>query len=193
MLARNQSSVSCAGQLIILDFRKTDFETKGEGPVTYRIKIVRGENQFEVEGDKKFVLDMLAKRDDFQETPTTREKLSTSPIIPVAQKASATGKNVSVGEFIRQLGFTKHTEMVLAFGYFLEKMAGQKSFTPADINTCYYEAKLESSNTSQMIIQNIRSGRMMQARKGEKEGKKAYTLTQTGEEFIEKRKSRPAK
>jgi hypothetical protein len=162
--------------------------------MTYRIRIVRGDTQFEVEGDKKFVLDMLAKQSEFQAAQTpAKGAVPPNPRVPAVQKPTATGKNISAGEFIRQLGFTKHTEMVLAFGYFLEKVSGLKSFTPADINTCYYEAKLESSNTSQMIIQNIRSGRMMPARKGEEEGKKAYTLTQTGEEFIEKRKSGPAK
>jgi predicted transcriptional regulator len=83
--------------------------------------------------------------------------------------------------------------MVLAFGYYIEKMSGLPSFTPADINACYYEAKLETSNTSQMIIQNIRNSRMMPAKKGTSKGKKAYTLTQTGEDFIEKKLNKPAK
>ena len=96
------------------------------------------------------------------------------------------GKKISVGEFIRQLGFKKHTDLVLAFGYYLEKNAGLQTFTPADINSCYYEAKMESSNTSQMIIQNIRRGLLMAAKKDKDQGKKgAYTLTHSGEEYIE--------
>lgn len=162
--------------------------------MAYRIKIVRGDTQFEVEGDKKFVLAMLAKHAEFPQPQTRAEERTTgSPKTAVIQPPTPAGKKVSAGEFIRQLGFTKHTDMVLAFGYFLEKMAGLRVFTPADINTCYYEAKLESSNTSQMIIRNIHSGRMMPARKEGDKGKKGYMLTRTGEEFIDKMRAKPAK
>lgn len=163
--------------------------------MTYRIKIARGDSHFEVEGDKKFVLDMLAKYGGvstapgpMQDAPSRTARTASTPIPP-----TTAGKKISVGEFIRQLGFKKHTDMVLAFGFYLEKVSGLASFTAADINTCYYEAKLESSNTSQMIVQNIRSGRMMPAKKGGDKGKKAYVLTRTGEEFIEKKPAKPAK
>lgn len=86
-----------------------------------------------------------------------------------------------MGEFVRQLGLKKHTDIVLAFGYYLEKISGVREFSPADINKCYYEAKMENSNTSQMLIQNIKNGRIMPARGT----KKLYTLTKTGEDFIE--------
>ncbi len=105
-----------------------------------------------------------------------------SPEEPLAIPSKA----ISAGEFIRQLGIKKHTDQILAFGYFLEKYQGQPSFGAADINNLYYEAKLESSNTSQMIIYNIRAGLMMEA-KGEKKGKKKYTLTQNGERKIKER------
>ena len=154
---------------------------------TYRIKISRGDTAFEAEGDKKFVLEMIER---FAEEPTPVPPFAKGPksrgkpglIVP---PTTSGGKKVSVGEFVRQLGFKKHTDLVLAFGYYLEKVAGAASFTPADINTCYYEAKLESSNTSQMIIQNIRRGFMMQAKRDKEKGKKAYTLTHSGEQYVE--------
>jgi hypothetical protein len=100
------------------------------------------------------------------------------------------GKDVSPGEFIRQFGFKKHTDLVLAFGFYLEKHSGLACFSSADINNCYYEAKLESSNTSQMIIQNIKRGYLMQAKvKGEeaKRGKgQLFRLTNSGEEHLRK-------
>jgi hypothetical protein len=162
--------------------------------MAYRIRIARGDYQFEVEGDKKFVLDMLAKHGGPPGAQAPQQGSVSRTTKPAASpNTPAIGKNVSAGEFIRQLGLTKHTDMVLAFGYFLEKMASLSSFTPADINTCYYEAKLENSNTSQMIVQNIRNGRMMPARQGEGKGKKAYTLTQTGEKYINTMINRPAK
>lgn len=151
--------------------------------VTYRLKIGDGDRQFEAEGDKKFVFDMWKK---FQEQ---NGYIKVEPLMKKGQKdlqsevtvASRSAKQLSMGEFVRQLGLKKHTDIVLAFGYFLEKISGVREFSPADINKCYYEAKMESSNTSQMLIQNIKSGRIMPA----KGGKKLYTLTKTGEDFIE--------
>jgi predicted transcriptional regulator len=73
----------------------------------------------------------------------------------------------------------------LAFGYYLENQSEAFEFTPADINNCYYEAKIESSNTSQMIIQNIRRGFMMLSKSKSDKGRKRYTLTSSGEKYIE--------
>ena len=94
-----------------------------------------------------------------------------------------------MGEFIRQIGFRRHTDIVLAFGYYLEQQ-GAKDFTPADVNNCYYEAKMENSNTSQMFILNIRRGYMMEA-KGTKGGKRRYTLTASGVNFVTAKATKP--
>ena len=156
---------------------------------TYRLKIVYGDRQFEAEGDKKFVLDMWKK---FQESITSGKDLVTTKkpqeeATAYPPSISRREKSLSVGEFIRQLGLKKHTDLVLAFGYYLEKVSGSMhEFNPADINKCYYDAKMESSNTSQMLIQNIKRSRIMEAKGAKKKGQKIYTLTRTGEEFIEK-------
>jgi hypothetical protein len=158
---------------------------------TYRIKIVRGDVNFEAEGDKDFVLQMLAR---FEGSPRAE--------MPPAPKGSHQGggkanrtpphsvsRSTSPGEFIRQFHFKNHTDFVLAFGYYLEKHSGVKAFTAADINNCYYEAKMESSNTSQMIIQGIRHGYLMEAKgTGDepKSGRKLFMLTRSGEEYLEK-------
>jgi hypothetical protein len=87
----------------------------------------------------------------------------------------------------------KHTDISLAFGFYLEKHQGVSEFSPADINNCYYEAKLEPSNTSQMIIYNIKRGFLMAAKKAKDDkGKKGkgYTLTRSGEQFIESKLGR---
>ena len=151
----------------------------------YRIKIVREDGEFEAEGDKKFVLDMLAKFEGGSDAP----KVGGTSRMKDKASVDLTGKSVSVREFIQRLGLKKHTDIGLAFGYYIEHSLGKASFTPADVNNCYYEAKMETSNTSQMIIQNIKAGRMMPAKKAKSDDskKKSYTLTTTGEEFIAKR------
>ena len=138
----------------------------------YRIRIVRADQQFEAEGDKAFVLEMLERFESESAPKDSKsskksERISESDVIVVPHH----GKSLAVGEFIRQLGFKKHTDILLAFGYYLEKNSGFSDFTPADINTCYYDSKMEASNTSQMIIRNIRQGRIMEAKK-EKDQKK---------------------
>jgi predicted transcriptional regulator len=45
---------------------------------------------------------------------------------------------------------------------------------------------MESSNTSQSIIYLIRKAHLMEAKQADKQGKKKYTVTQLGIEFIEK-------
>jgi hypothetical protein len=160
---------------------------------TYRIMIANGDQQFEVEGDKQFVLDMFHRLGEadgkIRTLPGTLK--TTKPNAKALIQAGSSGKKISVGEFIRQLGFKKHTDLVVAFAYYLEKFAGLGTFTPADINTCYYDSKLESSNTSQMIILNIRRGFLMPAKKDK--GRKAYTLTRTGEEHVENPGKKTAK
>jgi len=150
----------------------------------YRIKIVRGNSELEVEGDKSFVLEMLER---YEKSVLTHVSVSHVPESSTsASEAKDSIKAPSVGEFVRRLGFNKHVDFVLAFGYYLEKNQGASSFTPADINNCYYDSKLDSSNTSQMIILNIRRGYLMEAKQEKGEGKKRYTLTKSGEEYIEK-------
>src|ERR1700722_7750529 len=106
----------------------------------YRLRIAKGGDEFEAEGDKAFVLDMLKRFESPGTIDTSSSKVSKNPRVseePLRKIAS--GKTASLGEFIRQTGFKKHTDIVLAFGFYLEKQ-GAKDFTPADINNCYYEA-----------------------------------------------------
>ncbi len=154
----------------------------------YKIRIAKDGQEFEVEGDKAFVLKMLAQFEKSSgveplvpDVPTkkgSRAKVATKLVAPGS-------KAVSIREFVQRLGFKKHTDITLAFGYYLEHQEEASEFTPADINNCYYEAKIESSNTSQMIIQNIRRGLMMQSKAKSDKGRKRYTLTSSGEAYIE--------
>ena len=144
---------------------------------TFRLKIVHDGREFEAEGDKDFVLQMLKEYG-----PCATDERRTSSVERAAGKTSekgravtlSTAKSISIREFIQQLDLKKHTDITLAFAYYLEKHQGVSKFTPADINNCYYEAKLEFSNTSQMIIQNIKRGFLMASRNKEAKGKNGY-------------------
>lgn len=159
---------------------------------TYRLKITREGNEFEAEGDKKFVMEMLAlfsPQTSIEQLPPAKggEDSKHGGKKPSGVLTTNATKALSIREFIQKFRFTKHTDITLAFGYYLEKYSGVSEFSRADINNCYYEAKLERSNTSQMITQNIKRGYMMSSKK---QGTKSlYTLTSTGEEFIKSRVS----
>jgi hypothetical protein len=156
----------------------------------YKIKITREGQEFEAEGDKAFVLKMLERFD----TAGVSDSNATKPASKKggrekggAKELTPKSKAVSIREFVQQLGFKKHTDITLAFGYYIEQQADTPEFTPADINNCYYEAKIESSNTSQMIILNIRRGYMMLSKSSGEKGRKRYTLTSSGEKYIEEK------
>lgn len=155
---------------------------------TYRLKIVQEGREFEAEGDRAFVLEML-KRFGAQ-APVSGAAAADQTGSKTTKKRAALdrpsmGKSVSIREFIQQLDLKKHTDITLAFSYYLEKNQGVAEFSAADINNCYYEAKLEASNTSQMIIQNIKRGFLMASRKSDEKKRNRYTLTRSGEQFIE--------
>ena len=155
---------------------------------TYRLKLSREGQEFEAEGDKRFVLEMLKRFAPQAGAADTAPGGKVQVEKGQSRKAPATpgrARTLSLREFIQQIGLKKHTDITVAFGYYLEKYLDVKEFTPADINNCYYEAKLETSNTSQMIIHNIKTGRMMPSKKKDEKGKNRYTLTATGESFIE--------
>jgi hypothetical protein len=155
--------------------------------IAYRIKFKQADTEFEIEGDKRYV---TATYNDLKQV-LGLVQLQAKPVLtgeskPMTKSLTAKtigGKLSSPREFIDRYGLKRHVDIVLAFGYFLEKVRGLKGFTGADINTCYYEAKVEPSNTSQMIINNIKKGLIMQSKR---QGSKTnYTLTRTGEELVE--------
>ncbi|MGH9681499.1 MAG: hypothetical protein ACRD4Y_16250 [Candidatus Acidiferrales bacterium] len=154
--------------------------------IAYRIKLKLADTEFEIEGDKQYV---TATYRDMKELLGLGQQ-QTKPVLggetklmkPVPTKSQG-GKPSSPREFIDRYGLKRHVDIVLAFGYFLERGRGLKNFTGADINNCYYEAKVEPSNTSQMIINNIKKGFIMGSKKAGVRNN--YTLTRSGEEFAE--------
>ena len=154
--------------------------------IAYRLRFKQADTEFEVEGYRTYV---TMTYQDLKEILGLSER--PKPVLAGEQKTTKSSTSKSLGgktssprEFIDRYGVKRHVDIVLAFGYFLERVRGQKNFTGADINTCYYEAKVEPSNTSQMIINNIKKGLIMPQSK--KAGARAsYTLTRTGEQFVD--------
>lgn len=155
-------------------------------PNSFRIRFKQGDAEFEIEGDRNYVTKTYQEMKQILGlSQHSRPVLVGEMRSPKSSQVRGDGgKAASPREFIDRHGLKRHVDIVLAFGFFLEKIRGLKSFSGADINTCYYEAKVEPSNTSQMIINNIKKGFIMQSKKT---GARAtYTLTRTGEGFVER-------
>lgn len=141
----------------------------------YKIKLRKGDFEIEVQGDKDWVASKF-------------EELTTKEIsIAVAKVALPKGVPETLGEFLDQKGNPqKHTEVVAVFAYWLFKVEKMESFNVKDIVNCYDKTRqVKPSNPNQIINTNVASHLFAEA-KEKKDGYKAWVITRTGEELVEK-------
>jgi len=98
--------------------------------------------------------------------------------------ASAT-KKLSVKEFILDKKPSGDVQKALAIAYYLEKNESMKSFNVEDLAHYFQLAKEPTpENLNDKINMNIKKGHVMEA-KEKKENKKAWVITNTGEQFVD--------
>ena len=98
--------------------------------------------------------------------------------------ARASGKKLSIKEFLLESPPTTDIQRTLAVGYFLETHVGMTSFTRSDLEKGYNDAKEPvPSNISMNIKYCIKQGHMMEAEE-KKNNKTAYVVTRSGEQFV---------
>jgi hypothetical protein len=94
-------------------------------------------------------------------------------------------KEISVKEFILDKKPSSDPNKALTVGYYLEKHRKISPFTIRDLEQLFREAREPlPSNTNDVVNQDIAKGFMMEAEE-KKDGRKAWTLTSTGEKFVE--------
>ena len=94
-------------------------------------------------------------------------------------------KDLSVKEFIIERRPSGDVEKTLAIGYYLEKFEGVASFNVDDIGHYFQLAKEPTpQNINDKVNMNIKKGHMTEA-KEKKNGKKAWMVTNSGEQFLE--------
>jgi hypothetical protein len=145
------------------------------------VKLTVGNFSTEVTGPTEYVdkkLEDLVGRFLTSWKPTTVE--SAASVVPIA----AGGKKTSAGEFIKQANAKSQSDVALLLGYYLEKINGIRNFTSSELATFGKdEAKRPFSNASDVIGKLTARGLMMSA--GDKEGNRSYSLTASGEEYVE--------
>ena len=108
-------------------------------------------------------------------------------ILEGVPKSEAKGgkKQTSIKEFLISKKPKDDVQRTLVICYHLEKYKGMGSFNAKDIEDCFRDAKEKvPDNVNYKVIQNIKSGYMMEA-KEKKDKFKAWTLTSSGERFVE--------
>lgn len=104
--------------------------------------------------------------------------------IPEALKQSTT-KQLSIREFLNEKKPSSDVEKVLAMGYFLEKFESFISFNSDDLKNAFIKAKEPlPQNIHDKIYLNCRKGHITEYPEN-KDNKKAYHLTATGEKVVE--------
>jgi len=93
-------------------------------------------------------------------------------------------KQLSIKEFLLTVQPQDDTQRTLAVGYFIENYLGAAPFNAKDLGDGFRNAKETSpSNINDRVNKNIDRGYVMIV-KEKKDGKKAWILTNTGEQFI---------
>jgi len=105
------------------------------------------------------------------------------PAVPVAPVAATKVK--SMRQFMVEKSPTDDVQRSLVIGYYLEKQSGLASFNAKDIEKGFVDAREKvPGNVADKILKNVWKGHMMQVN-DEKDGLKAYVLTNSGTKFVE--------
>jgi hypothetical protein len=103
----------------------------------------------------------------------------------IFSKPVLTNKIISLQEFLSSKKPKTESQKVLVVAYYLEKFKGLEFFNVNDIKDAFRLAKESPpSNINDVVNQNIRKGYMMRVEE-EKDGLKAWTLTNKGQKFVE--------
>ena len=110
--------------------------------------------------------------------------VSRSGVDPMTAQPAAASKKLSIKEFLLEHPPATDIQRTLAVGHFIEICGGMASFTKAELEKGYHDAKEPApSNISVNINHCIRNGHMMEAEE-KKNNKTAYVITRRGEQFI---------
>ena len=145
--------------------------------INYRIKYRKGDFEVEVQGDKTWV------EKKFEELISEEMAIKGEKVERVESMPE------TLGEFLDIKGNPKkHTDVVAIFAYWLLHVEKVKLFNAEDIERCYdLTRKTKPKNIHSTIDKNVQRHIFADA-KEKKDGKKAWIITRTGEEYVEQLK-----
>jgi len=105
---------------------------------------------------------------------------------PIQSNNSINQKKQSAKEFLLSKSISGSTQKTLALAYYLEHNEGLTSFNVPDLEKIFQLAKEKKpANLNDLINKNISKGYIMDAPE-KRDSKKTWTLTASGENFVEK-------
>lgn len=120
----------------------------------------------------------LEKRIESIEATSSLSKTDNESIQPKIKKVSAK-------EFLLSKNLSSTVEKALALAYYLERFEQMSSFNINDIANIFQMAKETLPvNPNDVINKNIKKGHLMEVQE-KKDAKKAWSLTGSGERFVE--------
>lgn len=92
----------------------------------------------------------------------------------------------SLAEFVKLKGnVSKHGVLVVIFGYWLVHKKKQNSFNSKDIMKCYYETLMHKSSNTSQYMNAAQSEGYFKRLDEKKDDHVAWTITRTGEMYVE--------
>jgi len=135
---------------------------------------------FKIESNiNKEISEIKEKLKEFDQRISELEKIFQN------EKYEKIKKKISIKEFLLSVKPRNDVQKTLAIGYYLEKFENFLSFNIKDLEKGFKLAKEKiPNNINYKVYRNISQGYMMERDK-KKDNLKAWTLTRSGEEFVE--------
>jgi hypothetical protein len=147
----------------------------------YRIKYRKGDFEIDVQGDKDWVENKF------------REFVEGTVVVGATGEAAPREVGVlpasSLAEFLRVKGNpSKHTDVAIIFSYWLHKKEKMSSYNVDDIEKCYVETRISKVKNIGDLMNRVQGKAYLMPASAKKDGKKAWVITKTGEEYVKQLK-----
>jgi hypothetical protein len=141
---------------------------------SYKIRYRKGDFEIELQGDKDWVEEKF------------KEFIEGKIVELAALTTKAKMLPDSLVEFLKSKGNPEeHTDRAIVFSYWLFHKENMKSYNIDDIAKCYDEARIAKPANLNDIMNKLQAKGYLKPA-GEKDDKKAWVITQSGEEYVEK-------
>jgi len=145
----------------------------------YRIKYKKGDFEVELQGDKAWVetkFQELTKTEVIVEQPAVAKPTEKPLCLPV-----------SLAEFVNSKGSPdQHNVLMAIFGYWLIHKESLKSFNIKDIKKCYDDTRIQESTNTSKYLNDAQANGYFKRLDEKKDNLMAWTITPTGDEYVEK-------
>jgi len=141
--------------------------------MSYKIRYRKDDFEIELQGDKEWVEQKF------------REFMEYKKAEPRVIATGAKTLPDSLVEFLKNKGNPRrHTDRAIVFSYWLFHKENMETYNVDDIAKCYDEARITKPRNLTDVMNKLQAKGYVKPA-GEKESKKSWVITQSGEEYVE--------